>query len=60
MVVVDNSKCTGCGMCRDSCPHEAIALLKKKAIPMNVRCVECGTCVDICPEGAIKLPVRAV
>lgn len=57
MVTVEQEKCNGCGMCRDACPQEAIALLKKKAVVIEAKCVMCGTCIDICTERAMQFQV---
>ena len=51
---VDQEKCTGCGICVDSCPMEAIKLEKDKAV-ITGDCSECGICVSKCPNEAIVL-----
>ncbi|MBN2547350.1 MAG: 4Fe-4S binding protein [Spirochaetes bacterium] len=53
-VKVDESKCTGCGVCADVCPMEAIKVNDKAKIDEDA-CTECGTCVDECPNGALSL-----
>jgi ferredoxin len=53
---VDKEKCTGCGICVDECPVEAIKLVDDKAVVDEDACTECGQCVDACPNEAIKLP----
>ncbi len=46
-------KCTGCGICIDSCPVNAIKEKGEKiAIDMDL-CTLCAICVSICPEEAI-------
>ncbi len=53
-------KCSGCGLCVESCPFGAIELGKGIA-QMNSACKNCGTCLKACPEKAIvKLETRAV
>jgi ferredoxin len=54
--VVDNDKCTGCGLCVDVCPVEAISLEDDKAKVAPDKCTECGQCVEECPNEAISLP----
>lgn len=54
--VVDNDKCTGCGLCVDVCPVEAITLENDKAKVDPDKCTDCGQCVDECPNEAISLP----
>ncbi|MFP3950919.1 MAG: FAD-binding protein [Candidatus Bathyarchaeia archaeon] len=44
--------CTGCGVCVDVCPFNAIEIIDEKAF-MGETCQACGVCVDACPEGAI-------
>ena len=55
MVYVDKDKCTGCGVCQDSCPVGAIQLVENVAAVDPMKCTECGACVDACPIGAIMM-----
>ena len=50
-------ECTGCGICADVCPHDAIAMSRDMAYPEAVplQCVGCGLCVEECPFDAIDL-----
>jgi len=52
---VETEKCTGCGVCIEVCPPEAISLSNDKAVINKDTCAECGLCVDQCPNGAISL-----
>ena len=52
---VDQEKCTGCGLCVDACPVEAISMNDDKAQVDEATCTECGLCVDECPNDAITL-----
>jgi heterodisulfide reductase subunit A len=47
--------CTGCGMCVDVCPYEAISLVNKKAEVNEVLCEGCGTCQATCLRAAIQV-----
>ncbi|MBN2301419.1 MAG: 4Fe-4S binding protein [Lentisphaerae bacterium] len=53
---VDTEKCTGCGLCVDVCPTEAITLTNDKAKVDAEKCVDCGQCVEECPNNAISIP----
>jgi electron transport complex protein RnfB len=46
--------CTGCGICEDRCPMDAIKV-EETALVNRDRCVGCGVCVGSCPPEAIKL-----
>ncbi len=52
---IDKEKCTGCGICVDACPQEAISL-KDIAETDAEKCTDCGTCVEECPNDAISMP----
>ncbi len=47
--------CTGCGMCVDVCPYEAISLKEGKAAVNEVLCEGCGTCSATCLRAAIAV-----
>ncbi|MBN1857455.1 MAG: ATP-binding protein [Dehalococcoidia bacterium] len=51
---VDESKCTGCGVCGDVCVFNAIAVVNKKVLIFNELCHGCGACSYLCPSGAIS------
>jgi len=54
--VVNQEECTGCGVCIEVCPVQAISLdLKRKAQIDSEKCIECGSCVRECPNQAIEL-----
>ncbi len=51
--VIDNNRCTECGLCREMCRWDAVeSTFKVKAID----CEGCGVCVHFCPEAAIEFP----
>jgi len=52
---VDVEKCTGCSICIEVCPFEAITLNDEKAVIDDDTCTECGVCVNECPNDAISL-----
>ncbi|MGO9471995.1 MAG: FAD-dependent oxidoreductase [Rhodomicrobium sp.] len=52
---VRDSHCTGCEMCVDACPYEAISLVHGKAYVNEVLCEGCGTCSGTCVRAAIDV-----
>ncbi|HTY98973.1 MAG TPA: 4Fe-4S binding protein, partial [Rhodocyclaceae bacterium] len=52
---VRDSLCTGCEMCVDACPYEAIDLVDGKAVVNDVLCEGCGTCSGTCVRAAIEV-----
>lgn len=60
MPVVDQSKCTYCGKCREVCAYNAIAVIpappreKGNILFFPHLCHGCGACCLLCPEGAIS------
>ena len=54
--VIDRDACTGCGICVDWCPTDAIALENDGyAVRQEKSCIGCGVCARFCPEKAISL-----
>jgi len=60
-VAVDETLCSGCGICTMVCPYQAPSLYEKEVdgqldrfsqVDLN-KCMGCGTCVAACPLGAI-------
>lgn len=55
-VIINRDECSGCGLCVDECPAEALSLDDEGISVVDAdECVECGACVDVCPNVAIKL-----
>jgi len=53
VVIVDQTRCTGCAECMRQCPVQAIVVKQKKA-HAGEACVQCGICVRVCPEQAVS------
>ena len=53
MIYVDDARCTGCGLCMDACPTQAIHIVDSVAQIDQSLCRECEVCLSACPEGAI-------
>jgi len=53
---LDESKCTGCGMCLEVCPHAVFSPVNGRvAIQTRDACMECGACSRNCPAEAISV-----
>jgi MinD superfamily P-loop ATPase len=52
LAVIDETKCTGCGLCREKCSFDAITE-NVKVDPFA--CEGCGVCTIVCPLNAIVL-----
>ncbi len=56
LYIVDQDKCTGCGICYNAFSCPAIIPLKNgKAEIDPALCTGCGVCAEICPFNAIRL-----
>jgi len=54
MVYIDTEKCTGCGLCIDICPQQAITIKNGLASVNEELCIQCNNCADVCPADAIR------
>ncbi|HDQ44765.1 MAG TPA: 4Fe-4S dicluster domain-containing protein [bacterium] len=55
-LALDISKCTGCGMCAEVCPHAVFRIEGRKAvIEDRDACMECGACARNCAPGALSV-----
>ena len=54
IVSIDREKCTGCGICVDVCPTNAIEV-NEHAVVNAEACTGCAACVSECPNEAIIL-----
>ncbi len=68
-LTLDKTRCTGCGVCMEICPREAIEIIKipksegeemkSPTIDVNQeKCHYCGMCESICPFGAFTVKVN--
>lgn len=51
---VDAKKCTGCEVCIEYCPEQAITVDNGEAAIEEERCIGCGECLVVCTVGAVK------
>jgi len=52
-IKIDESKCEGCGKCKDACPFNLIDIIEGKAHNNSAKCMRCPICIDECPMQAI-------
>ncbi|MBN2124511.1 MAG: 4Fe-4S binding protein [Deltaproteobacteria bacterium] len=50
---LDMERCTGCAICAESCPVDAIQLVPYPEIGPS--CIHCWNCVRLCPEEALTV-----
>jgi len=53
--IIDQNKCTECGLCRDLCKWNAIS---ENFVVDSIECEGCGVCCYFCPEEAIEFPLN--
>lgn len=58
--VVDEEKCTHCGVCSEVCAYHAIAAMKNMVLVFPELCHGCGACSYLCPDDAISAVGREV
>jgi 2-oxoglutarate ferredoxin oxidoreductase subunit delta len=62
-IVINQSRCKGCGLCVDVCPNNLISVaerMNKKGVypAFSSRpelCTGCCLCVTVCPDAAITI-----
>ncbi len=59
MIVIDEAKCNGCGLCVPNCPEGALQIIDGKArLVSEFYCDGLGACVGYCPENALHVEER--
>ena len=54
--LLDETRCTGCGVCVEVCPTECLEMGGPLPwLPRPLDCVSCSLCVLLCPDNALKL-----
>ena len=54
-IVNDEEKCTGCRICEEVCPSDAIIIVQGKAKLNMDECIECLVCIEECLEDALYI-----
>lgn len=59
IILIDEEKCDGCGLCVPSCAEGAIQIINGKAKLVGDRlCDGLGACLGECPQGALSIEER--
>ena len=59
IIIIDEDKCNGCGLCIPNCPEGAIQVLDGIArLISDLFCDGLGACIGYCPEEAIEVIER--
>ncbi len=53
--IINQDKCTECGLCRELCKWDAIS---EDFVVDSIECEGCGVCYYFCPEKAIDFPLN--
>jgi len=56
MIIIDEDKCNGCGLCIPACPEGALQIINEKAVLVKESyCDGLGACLGDCPEDALSV-----
>jgi NAD-dependent dihydropyrimidine dehydrogenase PreA subunit len=59
IIVIDEEKCNGCGLCVPGCREGALQIIDGKArLISDLFCDGLGACIGHCPEGALTIEER--
>jgi NAD-dependent dihydropyrimidine dehydrogenase PreA subunit len=59
IIIIDQEKCNGCGLCVSDCPEGALRIIDGKArLIGDLLCDGLGACMKTCPEDAISVEER--
>lgn len=59
IILIDEDKCNGCGLCTRGCPEGALEMVDGKArLTKEFYCDGLGACIGTCPQGAITIEER--
>ncbi len=55
VAIIDEEKCTNCGICLEYCRFDAIFDIDGKVVISDIACDGCELCRRVCPENAISM-----
>ena len=58
--VFDFELCDGCGLCRDACRFNALAIIDHRPLLFPELCHSCGVCKLVCPRAAVTEVPREI
>ncbi len=54
--VLDETRCTGCGLCCELCPTDCLAMAGPLPwLPRPADCLSCSVCALVCPVDALEM-----
>jgi uncharacterized protein (DUF362 family)/ferredoxin len=53
--LINREKCVGCGVCKMSCPEDAITIENGLAVIKYDQCIRCYCCHEMCPHRAVDM-----
>ena len=56
-LIINEEKCSGCGICKSVCIRDNIEIVDKIAKELGRDCFDCGHCSSICKQNAITLKI---
>jgi ferredoxin len=56
-LIIDDTKCIGCGLCKQVCIRDNIEIIDGTAVDVESNCFDCGQCSTACPFNAITIKV---
>ena len=58
IAAVTEDACSGCGICVEKCPVDAISMKDGKAVVNKIVCLGCGVCARFCPIESCIMETR--
>jgi len=52
---LNEDKCTGCAVCAEVCPADAVKMKNERPVFNLERCIGCAECIAMCHDGALRI-----